>query len=60
MRGRTAKAFRAALGHKRPPIVQARGGLIERDGHWMFEQRAVPMENVYRGLKRRYVRGELG
>jgi hypothetical protein len=58
--GKRAKAFRAALGHKRPPIVTARGGLFERDGRWFFQQREVPMENVYRGLKRRYIRGELG
>ena len=59
MNGKQAKALRKALRHNRPQPAMEQGGLFQKDGRWYFQQRRVPAENLYRSLKRRFVRGEL-
>jgi hypothetical protein len=59
MNGKQAKALRKALGIKKPSPMDG-GGLYEKDGRLYFRQAQNPAMNLYRNIKRRYIKGELG
>lgn len=58
MNGKQAKAIRKALDIKKPTPMDG-GGLYKENGVLYFRQAQNPAMNLYRGIKRRYVRGEL-
>lgn len=60
MNGKQAKALRKALDIKKP--TPSLGGYVYFDviwWQWCMSRRANPLINLYRSIKRRYIRGAI-